>query len=121
MPATSLRFAAAARDLCAEARRLGLMAPGFRSPPRLPGADRSLRRRSGAAPAVAVRLRDRPEEQVLADMVDGVLAANRLTGDDATRCRAALRAAVGLDRLTTEATDDAPAAAGGRHAAGTAA
>jgi hypothetical protein len=88
-------FAATARVLAAEARRLGLAVPGFRSPPTVPGADRSLRRRPGAPPAVAVRLRGRSAEAVVADMVEGVLVANGLVGAEADRCRAVLRAAAG--------------------------
>jgi hypothetical protein len=99
---SSLRFAAAVRTLANEARKLGLEVPGFRSPPRLAGADRSLRRRPGASPAVAVRLRDRPFEAVAADMVEGIVVANGLTGRRATEART---------RLLTALTDDAGAAA----------
>lgn len=83
-------FAATARTLAAEARRLGLAVPGFRSPPAVPGADRSLRRRPGGSVAVAVRLRGRPAEAVVADMVEGVLVVNGLAGEQAARCRSVL-------------------------------
>jgi hypothetical protein len=89
MEAMVLRFASAARLLGEEARRRGLVAPGFRSPPRIQGAARSLRRRSDGA-VVAVSLRDRPFAAVLADMVDGVVAANGLAGSDADAARSAL-------------------------------
>jgi hypothetical protein len=46
---------------------------------------------------VAVRLRSRPTADVVSDMVDGVLVANRLTGDAAARVRATLVEAVGGD------------------------
>jgi hypothetical protein len=82
----TLGFAAAARAITVEARRAGLSVPGFRSPPRLP-VDRALRRRPGATPAVAVRLRGRPVDRVLADMVEGVLVANGLTDRDDLRTR----------------------------------
>jgi hypothetical protein len=94
MEATTLGFAAAARALGEEARRRGLVAPGFRSPPRIAGAARSLRRRDDGA-VVAVALRGRPLSAVLADMVDGVVAANRLGGDDAKDVRDALWRVVG--------------------------
>jgi hypothetical protein len=100
---TSLRFAAAVRALANEARKLGLEVPGFRSPPRLAGADRSLRRRPGATPAVAVRLVGRPFEQVAADMVEGVVVANGLTGPKAGEVRQRL--------LAVLRTDDGAAAA----------
>lgn len=84
---STLRFAVAARAISDEARRAGLeIVPGFRSPPRLP-VDRALRRRPGSAPAVAVRLRGRPMERVVADMVEGVLVANGVTGRDDLRAR----------------------------------
>ena len=90
----SLRFAAAVRVRAAEARALGLEVPGFRSPPRLAGTDRSLRRRPGASPAVAVRLAGRPFAAVAVDMVEGVVVANGLTGRRADQVRARLLAAL---------------------------
>ena len=93
-PASSLRFAAAARDLAAACRRAGHEPPGFRSPPRVPGIDRSLKRRGAERPIVSVRLGDRPFVVVLADMVEGAVAANGLRGPEAARCRAALWEAV---------------------------
>ena len=77
------------------ARSMGLEAPGFRSPPRLVGVDRSVRRRrsttGAAAPAVvSVRVRDRPWPAVLADMVEGVVVANGLVAPEADRARSAL-------------------------------
>jgi hypothetical protein len=86
----AVRFAEAVRRLAVEARGLGLEVPGFRSPPRLAGADRSLRRRPGATPAVAVRLAGRPFAAVAADMVEGVVVANHLEGERADQVRARL-------------------------------
>ena len=93
MEATSLRFAHAARTIADVARAHGLDAPSFRSPPGIDGVQRSLRRRGGAA-TVAVRLRHRPWVAVLADMIDGVVAANRLAGAAADDVRTALWQAV---------------------------
>jgi hypothetical protein len=84
---STMRFAVAARAICDEARRAGLeVVPGFRSPPRLP-VDRSLRRRPGTTPSVAVRVQGRPMETVVADMVEGVLVANGAAGDAGLRAR----------------------------------
>ena len=94
MEATSLRFAAAARALAQAARRRGLVCPAFRSPPRVRGAERTLRRRGDGGSTVSVTLRGRPWPAVLADMVEGVVVANGLAGADADRCRDALWAAV---------------------------
>ena len=94
MEATSLRFAAAVRTLGLAARGQGLVLPGFRSPPRLAGADRTLRRRADGAAIVAIALRGRPFEAVLSDMIEGVLVANGLDGAAATRTRTALWEAV---------------------------
>jgi hypothetical protein len=94
MEATSLHFAAAARTLADAARRRGLVIPGFRSPPGLPGADRTIRWRPDASATVAVRYRERPWNAVLADLIEGVVVANRLEGPAADGCRTALWAAL---------------------------
>ncbi len=94
MESTSMRFAATVRALGMEARRLGLAVPGFRSPPRLIGVQRSLRRRGDGSALVSVVVRDRPFAAVLADCVEGVVVANRLDGTRADQARAALWAAV---------------------------
>jgi len=96
MEPTSLRFARLARSLGEAARAQGLRAPSFRSPPRLPGVSRSIVRR-GPGVTVAVALRDRPWGAVVADMVEGVVAANRLAGVGADRARAALWQAVAAE------------------------
>ena len=93
MEPTSLRFARLARSLAEAARAQGLRAPTFRSPPRIPAVSRSIVRR-GRAVTVAVALRGRPWPAVVADMVEGVVAANRLAGVRADRVRSALWAAV---------------------------
>ena len=94
MEATSFRFASAARTLGQAARARGLRVPGFRSPPRLAGAERTVRHRGDGGSTVAVRLRGRPWVAVLADMIEGVVVANGLVGADATRARTALWAAL---------------------------
>jgi len=93
-PATTVRFATTARALAQAARARGLIVPGFRSPPRVNGADRTLRRR-GAGASVAVRVRGRPWADVLTDMIEGVVVANGLTGQDADAARVALSGAAG--------------------------
>jgi hypothetical protein len=85
--ATSLQFASAARVLGEAAHRRGLLVPGFRSPPRDPEVDRAIRRGRDGAVAVAVRLRGRPWPAVVADMVEGVVAANRASGAEADGLR----------------------------------
>lgn len=87
--ATTVEFSSAARALTAEARRRGLVAPGFRCPPRLVGVDRSIRRRR-PAPVVSVKVRGRPWPAVLADMIEGVVVANSLAPPAADRVRAEL-------------------------------
>ena len=68
-PAATVEFTRAARGLCAASRRLGLVAPSFRSPPRIVGSARTIRRRYNGA-VVAVRLRGRPMAAVLSDMIE---------------------------------------------------
>ena len=94
----TVRFAALVRAVASEARRLGLQVPGFRSPPRLGGVDRSVRRRPGTSPSVAVRLAGRSDRAVAADLVEGVIVANELTVAAATHVRQRLLAVVPLAR-----------------------
>ena len=91
--ASSIDFAHAARVLARAARRGGLVAPSFRCPPRVVGADRTIRRRGGAA-VVSVRVRDRPVPAVLADMIEGVVVANGLVTPEADRLRCELWEAI---------------------------
>jgi hypothetical protein len=83
-------FSAAARTLAAAARRAGLLAPSFRTPPRLNGATRTLRRWPSGGALVSVATRDRPAADVLRDMAEGILVANGLRGRDAQRVRTLL-------------------------------
>lgn len=99
MEATSIRFAAAARCLGRAARARGLRVPGFRSPPRIAGAERTLRRARSGSATVAVVVKGRPWSAVLADLVDGVVAANGLRGTRAERTRTELWAALEADGL----------------------
>ena len=77
--------------------------PAFRCPPRVAGAHRTIRRYPGGA-VVAVRLRGRPFAEVASDMVEGVLAANRIDETAADRLRPLLHQAI-------EPAVDQPAAA----------
>lgn len=91
-----VQFSLLARRVAEQARGLGLVPPAFRTPPRVAGADRTLRRgRDGTVGGVvAVRLADRGAPEVVGDLVEGVIAVNGLGGDDATRARSALLAAI---------------------------
>ncbi len=73
---SSVAFAEAARCLGATARRAGFDAPTFRSPPRRPGVQRSIRRRADGSCIVSVQIADRPLAATIADMIDGIIAAN---------------------------------------------
>lgn len=94
MEASAVHFAAVARTLGEAARARGLVVPSFRSPPRRPGASRTLRRWPDGGATVSVEVVGRPREAVVADMVEGVVVANGVTGPDATRLRTALWEAV---------------------------
>jgi hypothetical protein len=86
-------FAAMVRFLAAESREAGLEVPAFRSPPRMPGTSRTIRRlRDGAV--VAIALRGRETGAVAEDMIEGIVVANRLDADTAESVRRRLRAAV---------------------------
>jgi hypothetical protein len=79
MEANAVRFADAARRLGDAARSGGLLVPTFRSPPRPTGPSRTLHRRSDGSVSVSVLRRSRPWPAVVADMIDGVVVANRLS------------------------------------------
>ena len=93
---TSIDFAHAARTIGREVRRRGLVAPGFRCPPRIAGVDRSLRRvRSGAV--VAVQLKGRPWAAVVGDMIEGVIVTNQLQPPASDRLRSELWQTLGFE------------------------
>ena len=85
----AVRFTETARCLGAAARSAGLAVPAFRSPPRVAGAHRTLRHYPGGA-LVSVTLRDRPFDDVVVDMVEGLVRANRLEGEAAAHARGTL-------------------------------
>ena len=118
--ASSVEFAQAACAITRIARQRGLVAPSYRSPPRLVGADRTIRRRPDTS-VIAVRVRGRPLAAVQADMVEGVVVANGLHSPHADRLRADLWDALGATTgtSTTRARGTAPATrpASGEHAA----
>jgi hypothetical protein len=93
-------FAWASLELSHACGRLGLVAPSFRSPPADPGVDRTLRRQPGGGVAIAIRLWGRSFADIRADMIDGVLAANRVArgSREGDRLHAALEDVVSLPR-----------------------
>ena len=100
------RFAEAGRRLASAATVMELRVPAFRTPPRVAGLDRTIRRGSGGSVLVSVRSRGRAWPAVLADMIEGVVRANELPPHDAARVRNELWRA-------TEDIDDAATAAAG--------
>ena len=84
---SAVQFSEAVRRVVGVARRGRLTAPVFRSPPRLDGVDRSIRRRSNGSVVVAVRRLGRPLAAVQADIIEGVVVANALDGSRADRFR----------------------------------
>ena len=98
-PLTSPDFAWAARRLAGAAAASGLRAPAFASPPRRHDARRTIRWLAPGRALVSVR-RDRLARTVVEDMVEGVLVANRVTGEDADAIRTRLRESVSV--LTSE-------------------
>jgi hypothetical protein len=102
MQSSSLRFAHTVQALGAAARSLDLVVPGFRSPPRLVGVQRSIKRSSGGA-TVAVAVRGRPWPAVQADLIEGILAANALVSPAADHAREVLWSAVAPAEPATDA------------------
>ncbi len=96
---SSLIFATTVRTLAAAARARGLTVPGFRSPPRVPGAERTVRRLPDGRATVAVVVKDRPYQAVVADLIEGIVIANDLDGTQATRVRTRLWEAIVLAQV----------------------
>lgn len=90
MESPSLQFASTVRTIGSAARQRGLQVPAFRSPPRRPGAERTLRVAPDGTVTVAVAVKDRPYQAVVADLIEGVVVVNELDGIAATRLRTAL-------------------------------
>lgn len=87
-PSATMQFTAAARVLAQAAAECGLTVPGFRSPPRIVGVNRTIRRsHTGEGGVVAVRLVDRPLAVILGDMIEGVIVINGLNATQADRVR----------------------------------
>jgi len=121
-------FTDAARVLADATHGLGLVVPGFRTPPRIVGVDRTIRRsvgsgnmstgdevttdqvssgvsaqRKATGGVVAVRLRDRPFTAVISDMIEGVIVLNRLAPPEADHARSALWAVMLQFTMTSTA------------------
>ena len=75
-----LAFAETARRLGIAVRGHGLVMPSFRSPPREVGRRRTLARHGDGSVTVSVMVRNRTWTAVLADMIEGVVVANRMDG-----------------------------------------
>lgn len=101
--AATLRFSSLARRLSEEARRHGLVVPAFRSPPRVNGADRTLRRRSDGTHVVSIRVVGRTSMEILDDLIDGVLLANDLEGPAGAGWRLAFHLLLATDTTSAAA------------------
>ncbi len=83
-----------ARRLSAQCHQVGLTAPGFRSPPRSPEVSRTFKRFPDGSVIVAIRLHGRHRNEVLGDMIDGILMVNGLRAGRAEKMRTTLQWAV---------------------------
>lgn len=79
---TATEFAQIARAVSSACGRLQLKAPGYRTPPRTLGRDRTIRRLPGGV-IVAVRCTGRSVTEVAGDLIEGTLVANECIDDDA--------------------------------------
>ena len=98
-------FAGTARRLAAAVRARGLATPGFRTPPRQAGSNRTIRRYPDGSALVAVRVKGRLWDDVVDDLIAGVLTVNDLHGVLAAEVRLALWSDVthGLGRSVSAA------------------
>lgn len=88
---STTKFTAAARALAHATAEVGLAVPGFRSPPRIVGVNRTLKRApSGEGGVVAVRLSGRPFTAAIGDMIEGVIVLNNLDATAADQVRSLL-------------------------------
>ena len=86
-----MRFAEAVRVLGQAARRRRARpCPGSAARPGWPAPSARSRRHRGGGATVAVTIRERPFQAVVADMIEGIVVANQLDGTAATRARTAL-------------------------------
>lgn len=83
---TSLDFAHAVRIIGLHMRAMELGAvPAFRSPPRDPQANRTIRRHAnGSPPTIAVRCKGRTRREVILDLIAGALATTALMPNSPT-------------------------------------
>lgn len=103
------RFAEAGRRLASAATALGVQVPSFRTPPRVAGLDRTIRRGPDGSILISVRSRDRAWPAVLADMIEGVVHANDLAPREAARLRNELWEATGDIDAETPPVAESPA------------
>jgi hypothetical protein len=87
MPGNDLRpdFAGTARWLAGAAHARGLAAPGFRTPPRQAGC--TIRRYPDGTSLVAVKVKGRLWDDVVDDLITGILLVNDLHGARAAEIR----------------------------------
>jgi len=76
-----------ARTVAAASHQCGLRVPGFRTAPVRAGSWRAIKRYANGSCLVSVVIQGRTEAAVLADMIDGVVAANQLAGAGAEDVR----------------------------------
>jgi hypothetical protein len=80
-------FAGTARWLASAAHARGLAAPGFRTPPRQAGCNRTIRRYPDGTCLVAVKVKGRLWDDVVDDLIAGILLVNDLHGARAAEVR----------------------------------
>ncbi|MCB1272585.1 MAG: hypothetical protein KDB31_14260 [Microthrixaceae bacterium] len=117
--ASATEFSETVRNVVSLARKGGLEVPVFRSPPRHPGVDRTIRWRNGRPPVVAIARGERPLAAVQADAIEAIVVVNRLDERRAGRFRHAAWAALhpaGSPSVSGADSADRPApVALGRH------
>ena len=85
--ASTTEFRELVRSITAECKANSLLVPSFRTPPRAHDRKRTIRRYRDGSTLISVRIYQRPVEAVKADMVEGVILANGLSGEAAGNVR----------------------------------
>lgn len=91
----ALEFAAVAHNLAEVAHRLAFKTPAFRSPPRDPDRTRTVIHHKGGS-VVSVKLKDRADDDVIDDMVLGLLLVNNVSAADPRAAEVARSARYGM-------------------------
>lgn len=95
-PVSFHSFTIGVQTVAATARRLGLVVPYFRCPPRRAGTTRTIQPNPSGVPTVRIALRGRDSPEVFGDVVDAILLVNVVDANRVAGVRAQLLESVAV-------------------------